>query len=799
MVADDLRHALRSIARMPALSAVVVLSLGAGIGVNTVVFSWIQARVLKPIPGVRGGSEFHLVEARTDAGLYPGVSWPEYRDLRDGLRAFEALAAFRMAPLYVGEAGRVERAYGLLVSDNYFAALGLQPRIGRFPRLDEMSPAGEPAAVISYDYWQTRFAGDPNVTTRTVRVNGLELPVVGVTPEGFQGTVLGLTFDLWLPAAISPDGWRNLEERASRGFTVTGRLLPGASRRAAQGELDALMRRLANDFPRTNAAIAGEILPFWQSPRGPQRFITGAIAMLQGVMLLLLLAVSANAANLVLARASARQREMGIRLALGATRRRVVALVLTENLLLALAGAVLGAAVAVWGTEALRAVPMVRGVPVKFHTSIDGAAVAFAAVLGLVCAAIVGVAPALQLARTGAHTALRPGAAPAGRNRVRHALMGVQVATAVVVLVAAAMSFRGFMETRGADPGFTRDGVLLAAYDFSGRGATDTVTRAFAARVLDAVRALPAVESAAIATNVPLDIHGLPTRSFTLEGRARADAEPDQALSNVVTPGYFDLMRIPLVAGRDFSDLDGTTAVPEAIVNEEFVRRYLDRAEPIGRRLEVRRRTYTIVAVAKNSLYNAFGEPPAPIVYFSCRDLPARLGEIHVRARGGPETALTADVRRAARALDAEVPVFNVRTLNEHVDSNLLFRRIPARMFAVLGPLLLVLTSIGIYAVVAYTVSLRTTEIGVRIALGATAARVVRQLAGESLAVVATGALAGWVLAFLGARNLLASRAGDILVFAGVPLVLLAVAAVACWVPARRAARLDPVSALRAE
>jgi predicted permease len=559
------------------------------------------------------------------------------------------------------------------------------------------------------------------------------------------------------------------------------------------------MRRLENDFPRTNASINGEVLPFWQSPRGPQRFITSAVLLLQGLMLLLLLAVCGNAANLILARASSRQREMAIRLALGATRGRVFTLVLTEHLLLALGGAAVGGVIAVWGTEALRAVPMIRGLPVKFTTQVDATTVAFAIALGLLSGAIVSVAPALQLARRGLQTAFRAGGAPAGRHRLRHALMGVQVATSIVVLVAAGMFFRGFLAARNADPGFKVDGMLLAAYDFSGRVTSDTGMRTFAARLLESLHALPAVEGAAIASSVPLDIHGLPTRTFALEGRARADAAPDRALSNVVTPRYFEVMRIPIVAGTDFADLNNPVAPPQAIVNEAFVQRYLPDAETLGRRIDVRGRSYTIVGVAANSRYNALDEPPAPVIYFSWRDLPYRLGEVHVRARGGSETALAGHVRRIVLDLDSELPVFNVRTMTEHVDANLVFRRIPARMFAALAPLLLALTAIGIYAVVAYTVSLRTAEIGVRIALGATPARVVAQLVGESLAVVATGALAGWGLALLGSRNLAASRAADILVFGGVPLVLLTVAALACWLPARRAAKLDPMIALRAE
>jgi putative ABC transport system permease protein len=795
----DLRRALRMIGRTPILAAVIVLSLGAGIGVNTVVFSWIQARVFKPIPGVEGASEFHLVESRTDNGMYPGVSWAEYRDLRESLRSFQELLAFRMAPLYVGEPGSVERAYGLLVSDNYFSALGLRPALGRFPRPEEADASGNAVAVISHDYWRTRFDGDPGVTTRMVRVNGQSLPIVGVTPEGFQGTVLGLTFDVWLPAALSPDGWRDLEVRSARGFSVIGKLRPGSSRSLAQSDLDVVMRRLAVEYPQTNATVAGEVLPFWQSPRGPQRFVTSAIATLQAVMLLLLLAVSGNAANLVLARASARQREMGIRMALGATPARVFALMLTENMLLALLGAALGAAIAVWGTDALRAVPMIRGVPIKFHTSIDAAGAAFAAALGVVCGLIVGVAPALQLARIGPHTAFRSGSAAGGRNRLRHALMGIQAALALGVLVAAAVFFRAFMETRDTDPGFRREGVLLAPYDFSGRGATETMTRTFAINVLERLRAQPAVGAAAIGLSVPLDIHGLPSRFFTLEGRGRPDADPDQALVNTVTPGYFRVMDIPIVAGRDFVELTNASTAPEAIVNEEFVRRYVGRAEPLGRRIEVRGRTYAITGVVRNTLYNAFGEPATPAIYFSYRDLPSVRGEIHVRARGGSEVGLAQDVRRAVRDLDPELPVFNVRTMTEHVDSNLIFRRVPARMFAVLGPLLLMLTSIGIYAVVSYTVSLRTTEIGVRLALGATTQGVIAQFVGQSLAVVAAGALIGWAIAFFVAIDLAGSRAIEPSVFLGVPALLLSVAAAASWLPVRRAVAVDPMQALRQE
>jgi ABC-type antimicrobial peptide transport system permease subunit len=329
----------------------VIVSLGVGIGVNTVVFSWIQARLLRPLPGVPGGASFHGIEPRSDAGIYPGASWLEYRDLRERLRSLREILAFRMVPLYVGETGRVERMYGLLVSDNYFSALGLRPVLGRFLRSDEVArPGGDPVVVISHGLWQARFGGAPGVLGQSLRVNGRDLTVIGVTPPEFQGTVLGLNFEVWLPATLAPvlvNGSRELDDRSVRGYSVMARLQPSATRARAQSELDAEMRYLAQAYPDTNATMHGEVLPFWLSPRGPQRLLTTALAILQAIMLLLLLAVCGNTANLVLARASARQREMGVRLALGAGPWRIANLLLTENVVLALLGAGLGAAIAV--------------------------------------------------------------------------------------------------------------------------------------------------------------------------------------------------------------------------------------------------------------------------------------------------------------------------------------------------------------------------------------------------------------------------------------------------------------------
>jgi ABC-type antimicrobial peptide transport system permease subunit len=339
---------------------------------------------------------------------------------------------------------------------------------------------------------------------------------------------------------------------------------------------------------------------------------------------------------------------------------------------------------------------------------------------------------------------------------------------------------------------------MLAAYDFAGRAVDTSFSRQYARTLLERLRAIPGVEAAAIARSVPLDIHGLPLTGFTLEGRAQSRAARDEALNNVVTPGYFTVMGIPLRAGSDFADLADASAPPQVIVNEEFVRRFLDGAQALGRRLERSGRTYTIAGVVRNSLYDSFGEPATPIIYFSYRDRPSAGGEIHLRTRVGTEATLAPVAQRIARELDATVSVYDVRTLSEHVEKNLFLKRIPARMFVVLGPLLLVLLAIGIYAVVAYTVARRTAEIGVRLALGATPGVVVAHIVRENLRPIGNGAVLGLLIALL--INLHVARGVIYLpLFVGIPALLLLVAAIACWLPARAATRVDPMVALSSE
>jgi predicted permease len=801
-----LRESLRSVLRSPGIAAVVIISIGIGIGVNTAVFSWLQAVTLRPLPGVADGASFFTVEPKADTGSYPGNSWREYHDLDERLSSFDDLLAFRMAPMAVGEAARTERTYSLLVSGNYFQVLGLRPATGRFIEPREVERAGsEAVVVISHDYWQTRFAGNANAVGQRLRVNDHDLTIVGVAPEGFQGTIMGLQFDLWVPATMAPTllaGSRELDDRGQRGYSVMGRLRAGATEAQALTEASAAMRDLATAYPQSNANIGVEIRPYWRSPRGPQQMITAALGVLQGVMLLVLLAVCGNTANLVLARATARQREVGVRLALGAGPGGVMRLLLAENLLLGILGSVLGIVIAWWGTEALRAMPAYGALPVKFQTSVDGMGLLFAVALGIGSGLLFGAAPAIQLARVDPQRALRDGLKSSGRSTARDGLMALQVGLALLVLIVAGLFFQSFVETRETNPGFKTEGLLLATYDLSGTAATadgcDYCVSQFATRLLDRLRTVPGIEAVALAQAVPLDIHGLPLWSFVLEGRAQTQDAPDRALSNRVSNDYFKAMGVPIVEGRDFAEMSDTTLGPQVMVNEEFVRRFVT-GEVVGRRIEARGQTFTINGVVRDSTYEAFGEPPTPAMFVAFRDRPSVLAEIHVRAKPGTEVTFAAEIQRAVRELDASLPVYNIRTMTDHVDRNLMLRKIPARMFLVIAPLLLALVSMGIYAVVSYTVAHRTAEVGVRIALGATSGAVVRQIVWEGMTVIGAGALLAWMLALLVDFHLFAGGVADLPVLLGVPVLLLGIAWLACWLPARRAAQVDPLVALRAE
>jgi predicted permease len=444
---------------------------------------------------------------------------------------------------------------------------------------------------------------------------------------------------------------------------------------------------------------------------------------------------------------------------------------------------------------------MTAAFPVEFHTYLDLGSVAFAVGLGVFAALVFGLPPALVLAGRELFSAIRPDARAAGGRGIRSALMGAQIAFAMLVLVAAAMFWDGFARSRETSPGFQTGGVVLAAYDLTGHpdGTGRGRTAAFARRLIAGLAARPGIDAVSIAASVPLDIHGLPRTSFTIDGARREDGRDEESVSNVVTPGYFATLGIRIVQGMDFASLEDATAPPQVVVNDAFVERYLPGVLPIGHRLQSGGRAYTIVGVVATTVSDAFGEPPTPAIYFSYRDRPRATGEVHLRTAAGADAAARAAMREVVRGIDPDLPLYNVRTMDEHIDRNLVLRKVPARMFLVLGPLLLALAAIGIHAVVDRAVAERRSEIGLRMALGAEPGRVVRGVMGDSLRPVSIGAGFGWSLAMLLAWHLAPGGHVPWRVLLGVPAGLTAVAMMACWIPARRAASIPPAVVIRDE
>lgn len=799
--------ALRTLRQSPIASVVIVLSLAVGIAANTIVFSWIQRMILQPIPGVVASGQLQTIEARTATGSYPGLSWSDYRDVRASVTALDSLLAYRSTPLYVGEPGRDERISGLLVSDNYFSVLDLAPALGRFFRAEEIStPGNAPVAVISHDYWETRFARSPSAIGQTLVLNGTTVTIIGVAPAPFQGTAIGLYFDVWVPATLAPvllNGSRELESRELRGYYTLGRLKSSASQTQLRAEATTAFRRLAENFPETNGSFTAEVTNYRDASRGAQTFMGPALATLQVVMLLVLLLVCANTANLLLARAATRRQEIGVRLALGASPWRIIRQLLAEGALLAGLAVALGALLSLWGVDAFRSLPMPGGIPIKIVPTLDLGGLAFAVLLASACSLLFSLAPAFQLARTDVRTALHGGGSSnlggtPGRARLRGWLIGTEAALALIVLVIAGLFMKNLLENRDGDPGFRTRDITLAAYDLSGRGYDKAATLRFTRDLLERLRAEPGIEAAAIASTVPLDLHGLPSRAITVDGRPRDRAKSDTAIALNLTPGYFATLQIPFLAGSDFAGLEDTTHPKQIIINEEFARRYLAGLPTVGNKVTVGTTPYEIAGVVRTTRYESLAEPPQPAMFFSYRDATVPAGQIYLRTRT-TELAVAARLRAILAEIDPRIRSYDVRTFTQHIDKNLFMRRVPARLFTLLGPFALLLAAIGIYAVVANGVAQRTREIGLRLALGAAPHQIVSLLMRAGLRPVLIGLASGVALVSLVVLHLPAGKGPGFALQLSVTALLLAVAALACWLPSRRATKIDSLIALRSE
>jgi predicted permease len=826
----DLRYGLRMMARNPAFTAVAVLTLAIGIGTTTTAFTWINAVMLQPLGGVADPNRLVILETVTPNGEWVPNSYPDFIDFRDRLKLLDGVAVTRPSAFSVGREDHAERVWGELVSGNFFAVLGVKAEIGRLflPSEYADAPGKFPIAVISDRYWRSHYAADPSIVGRTIVINQHELTVVGVAAPAFHGSIPVTAFDLWVPymeqpALNSVQEWM-LRDRHNRNMLGVARLKQGVTIDQARGELKALADRMAIANANVSEGMSATLFPLWKSPHGPQGLLIGPLRILMGVCILVLLIVCANVANLLLARATVREKEFTARLALGAGRIRIARQVLTESLLLTGSGAALGLALTPWMSHALRYLmppgPMQQ--LVAMDTRPNFAVLAFTVGVCIISALAAGLVPAIQVGRLNLSSRLnaggRSGTAGRGRNRLRSALVASEVALALVALVGAGLFARGFQTTMRIDPGFDPNHVLLSQLYLNTNGYTLAQRKEFCRRLEERMISAPGVTDVAYSDGVPLGFEPSWWEELKIEGYAPRPNENMSIFRNVISPGYLPLMHIPIVEGRNFTEADNEDEKSPAvmIVNQAFVRRFFAGRNPIGTRIHGWGSWFRVVGVAKDSKYHYLGESAPAYFYVPFRQIYREDMNLsfYVRTQGEPDSILST-LRTQAHDLDPNVTVFDAAPLKEFIGASLYPQKVAASLMTVLGSIALLLAAVGLYSVMAYSVAQRTQEIGVRMALGAQPGHVLLMVIRQGLTLTLAGLAAGAVLAIGLARvvasvsftnsamglsaNLLGTGANNPIIYLAAAAFLCAVATLASWLPARRAASIDPMNALRTE
>lgn len=804
MLSHDLKVAVRMLAWRPAFTLVAVLILGLGIGANATIFSWLRSVVLQPLPGV-DIAPLIAVHATTPTRGDLDFSYPNFRDLRLSPPAeIEDLAAFRVVAINLRGDGEPHRIWGQLVTPNFFDVLRVSPMLGRgFTESADATPGGEPVVVLSHGVWQRQFGADPSIVGRSITLNARPFTVIGVAPPRFRGSVAGLSMDVFVPLAqqrafMTGD---RLTQRGNGFLEVYARLRPGASLDQAQPSFDVIAARLALEYPENaGRGIIAESL--WKN--GAAGMLLPMMSTLMAVVGVILLIACANVAGLLLARAAGREREVAVRLALGASRGRVVRQFMIESFLLAVAGGAAGLLLTTWTSGLLRLLIPPTPLPIAFERELSPAVVLYAVGSTFVAAIAFGLLPAMRASRADVGVTLKDVtsavSASHARTRMRSALVMVQVALSLVLLICAALFARGISRAQRLDPGFSMREGVIAAMDLLPGGYDAAHGSLFHHRLLERVGELPGVVSATLASTMPLDVGSGSGMQVKIDGYVPAAGEEVQSHYNRVGPRYFETMGIDIIVGRALDEHDAPGQPLAVVVNETMARNYWPGGHAVGGTLHFADGRASVVGIARDGKYGHLGEKPRNYMYVSLAQVFRHDALLIARTTGTP-SAVVPSLHAAVRALDPTLPLFDVRTVAEHLRLSVFIPRIAGSVLGVFGLLALVLAVIGLYSVIALGVAQRTREIGLRMALGGTRRDVFRLVLRQCIVLTGAGLAIGTALAIPAAQalrsQLVGVSPGDVVSFAAPAALLFLVAVAACALPAVRATNTDPISALR--
>ena len=807
----DVRYSVRSLLKSPGLTLAAVLSLGLGIGANTTIFTWVQAVLFRPIPLAAEPSTIRIAAMENREGQSRSWSYPNFTDFRDRATLMDVVAQDDQT-FSIAVDDTAERSWGGLVSGNYFDVMGIRPAAGRFFTVkDDVTPGGHPIAVISHAYWQRRFAGDPAVIGKQVTINNSPITIVGVTPEGFIGSFMGVSASAWVPMAMQREmmGGDRMNQRGNGWFQAIVRLRPGVSAEQAQAEATSIMAQLEQEYKNVNDGRRLRIVQTWEAPFGAATVLTPILAVLSILVALVLVIACANVANLLLSKAVSRRREIALRLSLGASRTRLIRQLLTESLLLAVAAGLAGVFMAYWTMDVIMAFVPPVDMPIDLGLRMDGGTLLFALVVSVLTGVVFGLAPALQASGAQTMHALkeegRSGGGGRTSGRLRSALVVAQVAVCLVLLVGATLFLRSFIAAQSLSPGFEPDRVVTASMDMFPSGYTGERNRDFQRRTLETVSAIPGVEAVAFGTRLPLGFGGNSSTGIGVEGYVPRENEEIVINYTTIGPKYFATMGIPVRQGREYDETDTAESPRTLVINEAMARRYWPQGNALGGRIRLGQNLAEVIGVVADSKYGSINERPLPQLFFPLARNDASTLRLYVRAAGDP-SPMVAEVRNAIRSIDPALPVYDARTLNEHMQVAVFAQRMAANLLGAMGVLALLLAAIGLYGVMAYAVSQRTQELGIRLALGASPSSLLSMIVGQGMKLTLLGLGIGLALALaafgsIGAvRTLLPGISPlDPVTFVSVPVVLASIALLASWIPGRRAGKVDPLVALRVE